>query len=64
MRYFDHFDAENFENASQLLKENGKAVAISGGTDIIDVLKEELLEDAPDAVVNLKTIKGSAYITP
>ena len=62
MRTFEHFNPENFDEASKILKEGGKSVAISGGTDLIGVLKAELLEEAPDAVVNLKTIKGASYI--
>jgi NADPH-dependent glutamate synthase beta subunit-like oxidoreductase/CO/xanthine dehydrogenase FAD-binding subunit len=62
MRYFKHFNSESFEEACQILKKEGKSAAISGGTDLIGVLKEEFLEEAPDAVVNLKTIKGAVYI--
>ena len=62
MRIFEHFSAENFDEACKRLKEGGKSVAISGGTDLIGVLKAELLEEAPETVVNLKTIQGASYI--
>ncbi len=64
MRYFEHTDARSFEEASQLLEsaEAGKKVVIAGGSDLIGVLRERILEQAPDQVINLKTIPDSAYI--
>ena len=62
MRNFKHFNSESFEEACQILCKEGKSVAISGGTDLIGVLKQELLEEGPDVVVNLKTIRGACYI--
>jgi NADPH-dependent glutamate synthase beta subunit-like oxidoreductase/CO/xanthine dehydrogenase FAD-binding subunit len=62
MRNFEHFNARTFADASKVLKKAGKSVAIAGGTDLIGVLKGELLGDAPDTVVNVKSINGAAYI--
>ena len=62
MRDFQHYNAESFDEASKILKEGEKSAAISGGTDLVNVLKEEILEEAPDEVVNLKTIEGADYI--
>ena len=47
------------EAASQL---NAKACIRAGGTDLLGVLKEEILPDYPETVVNLKTIPGLSYI--
>jgi NADPH-dependent glutamate synthase beta subunit-like oxidoreductase/CO/xanthine dehydrogenase FAD-binding subunit len=62
MRDFQHHNAESFDEASKIVKESGKPAAISGGTDLVGVLKEEILEEAPDTLVNLKTIDGADYI--
>ena len=62
MRDFQHYNAESFDEASKILKGSGKSAAISGGTDLVSVLKEEILEEAPDTLVNLKTIDGADYI--
>ncbi len=62
MKDFQHVNSDSFTTASKIIRENQKAVAVSGGTDLINVLKEEILEEAPDTVVNLKTITGAQYI--
>lgn len=59
MRPFEHFDAESVDEALSLLKDfRGKARIIAGGTDLLGVLKDRILEDYPDALVNIKTIAG------
>ncbi|MHB8773047.1 MAG: FAD binding domain-containing protein [Syntrophales bacterium] len=62
MRAFEHHSPATFEEAGRLLRASGKSVAIAGGTDLIGVLKGELRAEAPDRVVDLKTIAGAAYI--
>jgi NADPH-dependent glutamate synthase beta subunit-like oxidoreductase/CO/xanthine dehydrogenase FAD-binding subunit len=62
MRDFEYKSPESFNEASKLLKE-AKTTAISGGTDLVTVLRDELLVEGPDTVVNLKTISGAEYIT-
>jgi NADPH-dependent glutamate synthase beta subunit-like oxidoreductase/CO/xanthine dehydrogenase FAD-binding subunit len=62
MRDFQHYHADSFAEASKILKKGERSVALSGGTDLVNVLKEEILEEAPDKVVNLKTIEGAEYI--
>ena len=62
MRDFQHYNAESFAEASKILKKGERSAVISGGTDLVNVLKEEILEEAPDKVVNLKTIEGADYI--
>lgn len=56
MKHFAHVDASSVEEASRLLGDD--AVAIAGGTDLLGVLKDEILRGYPKTVVNLKTIPG------
>ena len=59
MKPFRHFDAESVDEALALLTEYGdKARVTAGGTDLLGVLKSEILPDYPEAVINLKTICG------
>lgn len=64
MKYFEHESAATFDEAVSLLKESpkGKTVAMAGGSDLIGVLKEQILEDYPEKVVDLKTVRGGEYI--
>ncbi len=61
MKRFLHVDATTVAKASEALAK-GKAVAIAGGTDILGTLKDNLLPDYTDVVVNLKTIPSLDYI--
>ena len=59
MRPFKHFNATSVDEALSLLKEyGGKARLMAGGTDLLTVLKDQILEDYPDALINIKTIPG------
>jgi xanthine dehydrogenase YagS FAD-binding subunit len=59
MKLFRHFDADSVEDALALLaKYGGKARVIAGGTDLLGVLKSDILSQYPEAVINLKTISG------
>jgi xanthine dehydrogenase YagS FAD-binding subunit len=59
MRPFQHYDATTVEAVTGFLSEqNGRAVPIAGGTDLLGVLKDSILPHHPEAVVNLKTIPG------
>ncbi len=59
MKPFRHFDAESVDEALALLTEyGGKARVTAGGTDLLGILKSEILPDYPEAVINLKTISG------
>lgn len=64
MKYFEHESAVSFEEAVSLLKDSkkGKTVVMAGGSDLVGVLKEHILEDYPEKVVNIKTIEGGEYI--
>ena len=64
MKYFEHESAATFDEAVSFLKESpkGKTVVMAGGSDLIGVLKEQILEDYPEKVVDLKTVRGGEYI--
>ena len=61
MKNFKYERAENFDQASSLLKES-KSVLIAGGTDLVGVLKERILDDYPETVIDIKRIPGSSDI--
>jgi xanthine dehydrogenase YagS FAD-binding subunit len=59
MRSFDHFNARSVDEALSLLKDfAGKACLIAGGTDLLSVLKDRILEDYPAALIDIKTVPG------
>lgn len=55
MKNFKYITPETMEEASRLLREPG-AAAMGGGTDLLGVIKDELLPHLPDTVVNLKKL--------
>lgn len=59
MKTFTHFNASSVDEATQLLvKYEGKAKLNAGGTDLLGVLKDRILPDYPEAIINIKTISG------
>ena len=63
MKNFTHINAGSIDEACELLaKYNGKAMLNAGGTDLLTVLKGDLLADYPKALINIKTIDGLNYI--
>jgi xanthine dehydrogenase YagS FAD-binding subunit len=59
MKPFRHVNADSVDEALTLLTEyGGKARVTAGGTDLLGVLKSEILADYPEVVINLKTISG------
>ena len=63
MRAFKHLDAKSVDEALALISaHNGNARVTAGGTDLLGVLKSEILPDYPEAVINLKTIPGLSGI--
>jgi xanthine dehydrogenase YagS FAD-binding subunit len=58
MKRFLHVDAANVADAATALAK-GKTVLIAGGTDLLGDLKDNILPDYPEVVVNLKTITPS-----
>jgi xanthine dehydrogenase YagS FAD-binding subunit len=64
MRSFTHINAQTIEEVCSLLeKYKGKAALNAGGTDLLGVLKDEILPDYPEVVINIKTIAGLDSIT-
>ncbi len=59
MRSFEHVNAGSLDEAIAQLKDyEGKAHLIAGGTDLLGILKGEILPEYPEAVINIKTIPG------
>ena len=57
MRSFEHIDARTVEEACALLAEyKGSARLNAGGTDLLLVLKGDILPDYPKAIINIKNI--------
>ena len=61
MKNFTYINPSSVEDASELLKQSG-TVAMGGGTDLIGVLKDGLLPEYPEQVVNLKKLPGLSQI--
>lgn len=55
MKQFSYVNPSSIEEAAHLLAQPG-AVAMGGGTDLLGVLKDGLLEEYPETVVSLKNI--------
>jgi NADPH-dependent glutamate synthase beta subunit-like oxidoreductase len=63
MKSFNHVNVKTSDEAVELLKRyKGKARLMAGGTDLLGVLKDKLLPDYPEAIINIKTIPGLDYI--
>lgn len=62
MKNFKHFNANTIGNAVSLLREYGSdAKVITGGVDIVGLLKNRVIE--PKALINIKSIPGLNYIS-
>ena len=57
MRAFNPLNAFSLEEASAAMKQPG-AMAMAGGGDLLGALKDDIFEEYPRLVVNLKTIPG------
>ncbi len=63
MRRFKHINALSAEEATSILKEYGeKAKVIAGGTDLVGQMKDNILPEHPEVIVNIKTISDLDYI--
>jgi xanthine dehydrogenase YagS FAD-binding subunit len=63
VKAFKHFNAASVDEAISLMRSSkGNADLIAGGTDLLGVLKDEILPDYPEAVINIKTIPGLDHI--
>ena len=57
MKNFKHINAESIDHALSILKTyEGRAVLIAGGTDLLGILKGDVLPSYPEALINLKTV--------
>jgi NADPH-dependent glutamate synthase beta subunit-like oxidoreductase len=63
MKTFKHYNARSLKDAAaRIAKHNGKAKVIAGGTDLIGGLKDKSVPDYPEALINIKNIRGLDYI--
>jgi len=64
MKVFNHVDAKTVNEAVKSLKDHeGKAKLIAGGTDLLGTLKDRILPDYPETIINIKTIPELNYIS-
>ena len=61
MKTFKHINAKTIDEAVSALGQ-GKAMVIAGGTDLLGTLKDGILPEYPETVINLKSIAGLSYI--
>jgi xanthine dehydrogenase YagS FAD-binding subunit len=65
MKPFRHLDASSVAEALALKANFGdKADLLAGGTDLLGILKSEVLDTYPEALINLKTVPGLDEIRP
>jgi NADPH-dependent glutamate synthase beta subunit-like oxidoreductase/CO/xanthine dehydrogenase FAD-binding subunit len=63
MKRFTHVNTPTVEEAVSTLREyKGKAKVIAGGTDLLGQMKDEILAEYPEVIINIKTIPGLDYI--
>lgn len=63
MKTFTHVNATSVNEAIQLLvKYQGRAKLNAGGTDLLGVLKDRILPDYPQVIINLKTIPDLNFL--
>jgi xanthine dehydrogenase YagS FAD-binding subunit len=59
VKSFKHFNATSVDEALSLLGNyQGRAKLIAGGTDLLGSLKDGILSEYPEALINIKTIPG------
>jgi NADPH-dependent glutamate synthase beta subunit-like oxidoreductase/CO/xanthine dehydrogenase FAD-binding subunit len=63
MKIFKHVNALSAKEAASILKEyKGKAKVVAGGTDLMGQIKDSILPEPPEVIVNIKTISDLGYI--
>ena len=62
MKHFKYQTPGTFDEAEELLKSKhpGEAAVMAGGTDLLGVLKDELLLEYPETIVALRDIPDTA----
>ena len=64
MKSFNHFNASTVKEAVESLRDyRDKAKLNAGGTDLLGILKDKILSNYPEVVINIKTIPDLDYIT-
>jgi len=61
MKPFKHKDAKTVREAVKL-QSKGKTKLIAGGTDLLGILKDEILPEYPETIINIKAIPNLDYI--
>ena len=61
MKPFGHIDANTLDEAQAIIRD-GKSKITAGGTDLLGTLKDAVLPDYPQMLVNLKTVPGLDFI--
>ncbi len=63
MKNFEHIDATTVEEAIAVLRQYGGTACITaGGTDILGLMKDNVLPEYPQVLVNIKNIPDMSYI--
>jgi NADPH-dependent glutamate synthase beta subunit-like oxidoreductase/CO/xanthine dehydrogenase FAD-binding subunit len=63
MKKFRHINAGSLAEAASILQKYGKrARVIAGGTDILGEMKDDILPEYPEVIVNIKSISGLDYV--
>lgn len=63
MKDFTHYNACSIDEAASLLKKRkGKAKVNAGGSDLLGLLKDRIVPDYPESIINLKDIEGLNYV--
>jgi xanthine dehydrogenase YagS FAD-binding subunit len=63
VKSFKHLSAASVNEALSWLRDyQGRAKLIAGGTDLLGSLKDDILPDYPEALINIKTIPGLHHI--
>ena len=63
MKPFEHHNAYSVAEAVELLNHySGKAKVNAGGTDLLGALRDKVVSEYPEAVINIKTIDSFDYI--
>jgi xanthine dehydrogenase YagS FAD-binding subunit len=63
VKSFNHINVKTVNEACRLLREHKrKARMIAGGTDLLGILKDRILPDYPEVIINIKTIPTLDYI--
>jgi hypothetical protein len=63
MKSFQHINAKTVKEASKMLERSkGTARLVAGGTDLLGILKDKVLPDYPETIINLKSVPNLDYI--